>query len=158
MNHCVNATSCPANTYGDPINGVCAAHCPSPNGNQMFADTNPNVKMCVYICPEGYYIQNISNNWTCVTTCLANYYIDYVTDTCVATCPHGSFSHTNGQCLNECPSPAFFANPLTDQCDAACTANYFADPTTQTCVPVCPHGYFGDTNGYTCVQTCTVAT
>ena len=62
----------------------------------MYSDTNPNVKMCVYVCPDGYYIQHVANNWTCVTTCLANTYIDYVTSKCVGTCPHGSFSHTNG--------------------------------------------------------------
>ena len=106
---CVNATSCPTTTYGDPLNQVCTADCPASSTIQMFADTNPNVKLCVYICPAGYYQQNLINNHTCVSICLANYFIDYVNLLCVATCPNGSYAYTNGSCVKSCPT-GFYAD------------------------------------------------
>lgn len=57
-NHCVKSTACPPNYYGNPVNGQCTLYCPIVNGVQMFANMNPNVKMCVYSCPPNYYMQN----------------------------------------------------------------------------------------------------
>jgi len=126
----------------------------------MFADTNPNVKLCVYVCPTGYYIRNETNDWTCVTTCLGtpNRFIDYVSMKCVASCPNGTFSFSNGTCLTKCPSSSY-GDPFLNKCDSTCTNNYFRDPTTRMCVPVCPYGYFGDiSDSRTCSQVCSVAT
>lgn len=125
----------------------------------MYSDQNPNVKMCVYVCPDGYYRQNRTNNWTCVTSCLSNQFIDYVTMTCVTECPTGSYAYSNGTCLNSCPASTFADPNSPPKCQATCSGGLFSDPTTRTCVSKCPHGYFGDiTNGYTCQQTCTVNT
>lgn len=44
----------------------------------MFADTNLNVKLCVYVCPANYYKQDLPSNHKCVSSCIPNYYIDYV--------------------------------------------------------------------------------
>lgn len=57
-NHCVKSKNCPASEYGDPVTGRCAAQCSSVNGQQLFIDDNPNRKICVYVCPTGYYRQN----------------------------------------------------------------------------------------------------
>lgn len=91
-NFCILSTLCPSGFYGDPLNGVCTNNCPGNSSVQMFADTNPNVKMCVFVCPNGFYIQNITSNRTCVSTCLSNYYINYVTKTCVSNCSVGTFA------------------------------------------------------------------
>ena len=105
-----------------------------------------NVKMCVYVCPTGYYIQNLTNNWKCVSSC-ASLFIDYVGKKCVSTCPDGTYAHSTQECLIECPD-TFFADPVNHKCAGDCddAAGYFADPTTKTCVQVCPHGYFGDSS------------
>ena len=55
---CVKSTSCPAGQYGNPLNGLCVQYCPMVGTVQLFADMNPNVKMCVYVCPNNYYIMN----------------------------------------------------------------------------------------------------
>lgn len=100
----------------------------------MYSDRNPNVKMCVFVCPNGYYIQHLANNWTCVTTCINNnYFIDYVNKKCVLTCPAGYYAYSNGSCLTACPSP-LYANPFLRVCDSSCTHGYFSDPTTRFCV------------------------
>ena len=96
--HCVKAKDCPPGEYGDPINKVCTLHCPSvaATGVQLFADTDSNVKMCVYVCPEGFYIKNITNAWECVSECgTSSMYIDYVDKKCVTDCPDGTFAHTS---------------------------------------------------------------
>lgn len=66
-NYCILSTLCPNGFYGDPVNGICTNNCPGTVSVQMFADTNPNIKMCVYVCPKGFYIQNITANRTCVS-------------------------------------------------------------------------------------------
>lgn len=91
-NYCILATSCPSQHYGDPVNGICTTNCPGTVSVQMFADTNPNVKMCVYVCPKGFYIQNITSNRTCVPACLPNSFINYVTNMCVTNCSVGTFA------------------------------------------------------------------
>jgi hypothetical protein len=63
--------------------------------------------MCVYVCPDGYYIQNITGNRTCVQTCLPNYYINYVSKICVTNCSVGTFALNNGSCVFSCPSPFY---------------------------------------------------
>lgn len=77
--NCVNATSkdltdvgCPAGNYGDPVSKACTTACTGTASIKLFADTNPNVKMCVYVCPIGYYAQTTPSR-TCVTTCTASY-------------------------------------------------------------------------------------
>lgn len=55
---CLKSTDCPPNYWGNPINGQCVQYCPVVSGVQMYADKNPNVKMCVYVCPTNYFIQN----------------------------------------------------------------------------------------------------
>lgn len=57
-NHCVKSKNCPTDRYGDPTTGLCVEHCPIYNGVQLFIDDNPNRKMCVYVCPDGFYQQN----------------------------------------------------------------------------------------------------
>ena len=111
--------------------------------------------MCVYVCPDGYYIQNVTGNRTCVSSCLANNYIDYVKKMCVGTCPYGSFSYTNGTCLNNCPS-GYYADENLNICNTTCAGGLFRDPTTLTCVTQCPPGYFRDLNNgdYLCRKTC----
>ena len=158
--HCVKSQNCPSGQWGNPWNGQCVTHCPSSGGVQLFADMNPNVKMCVYYCPKNYYIQNETNNWKCVSDCtgVANRFIDYISMKCVQNCPNGTFAYSNGTCLTKCPTNSY-GDPFLNKCDSTCTGNYFTDPTTQMCVPVCPYGYFGDkTAGYHCYQTCSVAT
>jgi hypothetical protein len=156
--HCVNATSCPAGYYGDPLAHVCTQNCPGNSTTQMFADTNPNVKLCVYICPYGYYRQNITNNRTCVNQCLPNYFIDYTNQLCVTTCPSGTFAYLNGSCLNRCPT-GFYADPNSSMCNSTCNGGNFRDPTNSYCVAQCSPGYFGDVSGgYLCVKTCSVTT
>lgn len=156
---CVRSQDCAAGQYGNPLNGQCVQYCPMVSGVQLFADMNPDVKMCVYVCPNNYYIQNETNNWTCVSTCLgiSNRFIDYTTMKCVSYCPNGTFSYSNGTCLTKCPAGTY-GNPFLNKCDSGCTNSYFADPTTNMCVPICPYGYFGDTNGMICRTTCSVAT
>ena len=157
-NYCVNATACPTGYYGDPLNGVCTNDCPGSSTTQLFADTNPNVKKCVYICPANFYRQNITTNRTCVSACLPNYFIDYVNLICVATCPAGSYSYTNGTCLFGCPT-GFYADGNLHICNTTCAGGRFRDPTSNYCVVQCPPGYFGDiTGGYICVTTCSVTT
>ena len=55
--------------------------------------------MCVYACPSGFYIQNITGTRFCVSACLPNYFINYVTKKCVSNCSVGTFAHTDGRCL-----------------------------------------------------------
>lgn len=155
---------CPNGYYGDPLNGVCTNNCPGNSSVQLFADTNPNVKMCVYVCPNGFYIQNISSNRTCVSNCLANYYINYVIKACVTNCSTGTFA-LNGECLSSCPSPYFASNSSTvsGTCILNCTGGKFRDTTTRTCVTKCPPGYFGDATGdgvntYLCNKVCMTLT
>lgn len=157
-NFCVNATKCPSGYYGDPLNDICTNNCPGNITTQMFADTNPNVKMCVYICPSGYYRQNITNNRTCVNKCLANYFIDYVNLICVSTCPNGTYAYTDGSCRSYCPS-GFYADADLHICNTTCDNNNFRDPVNNFCVAQCPPGYFGDVSGnYLCVKTCSIST
>lgn len=156
-NYCVNATACPANFYGDPSTGNCVNNCPGSAG-QLFADTNPNVKLCVYICPDGFYRQNITNNRTCVSSCLPNTYIDYINLICVSTCPAGTYAYLNGTCLKSCPTN-FYGDSSLHTCDTVCTGGKFRDVVNNFCVVQCPPGYFGDiTGGYICRTTCSVAT
>ena len=157
-NFCVNATSCPTGEYGDPLNQVCTADCPGNTTTQMFADTNPHVKMCVYICPDGFYRQNLTSNRTCVSTCLANYFIDYVNLLCVSTCPNGTYAYVDGTCVSFCPS-SFYADENLHICNTTCAGGDFRDPTNNYCVVQCPPGYFGDiTGGYICRTICSVST
>lgn len=156
--HCVNATSCPVDFYGDPVNRVCTNNCPGNSTTQLFADTNPNVKLCVYICPAGFYRQNITTNRTCVRECLANYFIDYTNLICVSTCPNGTYAYANGSCLTKCPN-SFYADSNTNMCNSTCNGGKFRDPTNNFCVSQCSPGYFGDiTGGYVCVKTCGTST
>jgi hypothetical protein len=157
-NFCVNATACPSGYYGDPLNGVCTNDCPGNLTTQMFADTNPNVKLCVYICPPGFYRQNMTANRTCVSACLANYYIDYINLICVGTCPAGTYAYLNGTCLTHCPTN-FYADSTLHTCDSTCTGGKFRDVVNNFCVVQCPPGYFGDaTGGYICRTTCSIVT
>lgn len=157
----MKAVNCPPNYYGNPLNGQCVQHCPSVGGVQLFSDTNPNVKMCVYVCPEGYYIQNETSNWTCVTSCAAysDRFLDFVQMKCVQNCPNGTYSFlTNRTCISRCPD-GLFGDPFLKKCASGCTNNYFSDSTTNMCVPVCPYGYFGDISASrVCAVTCSVAT
>lgn len=98
-NFCVKSIHCPANEYGNPLTGNCVADCPGNGILELFADTNPNVKLCVYVCPKGYYIQNITGSRECVLSCPATYYIDYVRRSCVQNCSEGTFSFNNGSCV-----------------------------------------------------------
>jgi hypothetical protein len=124
----------------------------------MFADTNPNVKLCVYFCPANFYRQNISNNYTCVSSCLTNFFIDFINSICVQRCPDGTYSYLDGKCVNACPS-SFFADKYTNKCDTSCTNSTFKDSTSNFCVSKCPPGYFGDiTGGYNCASVCSVST
>lgn len=50
--------NCPGGQYGNPLNGQCVQNCPLVGTVQLFANTDPNIKMCVYICPNNYYMQN----------------------------------------------------------------------------------------------------
>lgn len=155
---CVNATTCPAGSYASPFTGSCVTDCPNNSTVQTYADTNPNVNLCVYMCPVGFYKQNLTNNHTCVSSCLTNYFIDYINLICVQNCPNGSYSYVNGSCLMACPS-GFYANPILNLCNTTCANSTFRDPTTNFCVVVCPPGYFGDISGnYICVKTCSVST
>ena len=157
-NQCVVPTGCPASTYANPVTGTCSQYCSSVNGVQMFADTNANRRICVYVCPTGFYQQNESNAWLCVSGCISNRWIDYVSMACVATCPSGSYSFSNGSCVSKC-SGSLYADPFTRNCSTSCSNSYFSDPSSSTCVSLCPPGYFGDiTGGYKCTQTCSVAT
>jgi proprotein convertase subtilisin/kexin type 5 len=157
-NFCVNATQCPSGYYGDPLNVVCTASCPGNSSVQMFANTDPNIKMCQYICPNGYYRQNISSNRTCVSSCLSNYYIDYVNLICVTTCPSGTYAYLNGSCLFACPS-LFYGDSSLRICNTTCANGKYRDVTSNFCVTQCPPGYFGDsTGGYICTKTCSVST
>lgn len=106
-NYCIKSTECPSGQYGNPLTGTCTANCPGDGSIELFADTNPNVKKCVYVCPESFYIQNITGNRTCVSSCLATYFINYVTRMCVKNCSAGTFALNNGSCVSACPSPFF---------------------------------------------------
>ena len=93
--HCVKSIDCQSGYYGDPINKVCTQHCPTVSATvQLFADKNPNVKMCVYVCPDGYFIQNDTNAWECVSNCTPKF-ADYIDKKCVTTCPDGTFAHSD---------------------------------------------------------------
>ena len=169
LKYCVKATKCPAAApYGNPLTGLCVNDCPGDATTQLFADTNPNVMLCVYVCPAGYYIQNISSSpRICVPSCTANYNINYVTNTCVQNCSAGTFA-ISGTCLQSCPSPYYAQNSSTVSgiCVQQCSGGKFRDSTTRTCVPQCPPGYFGDITGdvsdatgtYICKKTCFVST
>lgn len=114
--------------------------------------------MCVYICPAGFYRQNLTNNRTCVSSCLSNYFIDYVSLICVSTCPNGSYAYVNGSCLFNCPT-SFYADDALHFCNTTCANGRYRDPTTSFCVSQCPPGYFGDkTTTYTCRLVCSTAT
>ena len=158
---CVNATSCPANTYGDPLSGDCVANCPNTVSVKTYSDRNPNVKLCVYVCPANFYQQDIADNYTCVSACLTNYFIDFFTYACVQNCPNATYSYdygNNGVCLTSCPN-SFYADPLLNACKSTCTGGRFRDATNNFCVLLCPPGYFGDvTAGYICNAVCSVST
>lgn len=157
-NFCVNATSCPSGLIGDPISQTCVPNCVFNSTIQMYSNTNPNVNLCVYVCPPNYYKQNSTGNNTCVSSCLTNSFIDFVNGICVGTCPKGSYSNLNGTCLPTCTS-GYYANPFTNRCATSCTNQTFTDPTSNFCVFRCAPGYFGDvTGGYVCVKTCSVST
>jgi len=144
--------------YGDPLNVICTNNCPGNTSVQMFANTNPNVKMCQYICPGGYFRQNMINNRTCVSGCLSNYYIDYVNLICVTTCPNGTYAYLNGSCLFACPN-TFYADSTLHICNTVCAGGKFRDSTSNFCVSQCPPGYFGDiTGGYICNKICSIVT
>lgn len=68
-NYCVKAKDCPTGQYGNPIDGTCVDTCPLVGSVQLYADTNANVKMCVYVCPSGYYMETVAGKPTCVTSC-----------------------------------------------------------------------------------------
>lgn len=155
---CVNATTCPTGMYGDPYTGSCASDCSSNSTIQTFADTNPNVKLCVFICPPNFYRQNLTANHTCVSSCLTNYFIDYINLICVQTCPNGTYAYVNGSCLTNCPS-GFYADDNLNICNTTCANGRFRDVKTRFCVSLCSAGYFGDiTGGYICTKTCSVVT
>lgn len=100
-------------------------------------------------------------NHTCVSSCLTNFFIDYVTLTCVAICPNGSYAHSTGECLTSCPN-GLYADDNTHLCRSTCIDGTFRDDTSNYCVSKCPPGYFGDVSGngsainntYMCVKTC----
>ena len=50
--------------------------------------------MCVYVCPDGYFIQNDTNAWECVANCTPKF-ADYIDKKCVTTCPDGTFAHSD---------------------------------------------------------------
>lgn len=159
---CVNATSCSNGTYGDPYSGACVSDCnPTNSSLQTYANTNPNVKLCVLVCPPNFYKQNMYLNHTCVSSCLTNFFIDYATLTCVAICPNGSYAHSTGECLTSCPN-GLYADDDSHLCRSTCVNGTFRDDTSNFCVSKCPAGYFGDITGngstinntYMCVKTC----
>lgn len=155
---CVNATSCPIGTYGSAFTGACETDCPNNSTLQTYSDTNPNVKLCVFVCPRGFYKQDIGANHTCVSSCMTNYFIDYVNLICVDTCPNGSYAYVNGSCLMGCPN-GFFADAKLRKCSSTCGNGTFRDSTTNFCVTMCPPGYFGDITGNnSCVKTCSSTT
>lgn len=150
---CVNATSCPTSMYGDPTTGTCVGTCPNNSTTKMYADTNANVKLCVYFCPTNFYRQSIVNH-VCVSACDTNYFIDYVNSQCVQRCPDGTYSYLDGTCVNACPN-SFYADKYTNKCDTICSNSTFKDATSNYCVNICPPGYFGDiTGGYNCASVC----
>lgn len=59
----------------------------------MYGDNNTDVKMCVYVCPDGYYSQNLTNNYLCVDDC-GSLFIDYVNKKCVSVCPDGTYANS----------------------------------------------------------------
>lgn len=155
---CVNATTCPTSMYGDIITGQCTTDCTNTASIQTYADTNPNVKLCVYICPRNFYRQKIPTNNTCVSSCLTNYFIDYINLICVQTCPNGTYAYLNGSCLSACPG-GFYADDNLNICNTTCANNRFRDGTKNFCVSMCPPGYFGDmSNLYTCRLNCSNTT
>jgi len=103
----VKSTQCPTNQYGNPLTGACVSDCPGNGTTELFADTNPNVKMCVYVCPYSFYIQNITGSRLCVSSCQPSYYINYVDKICVKNCSAGTFALNNGSCVSACPSPFY---------------------------------------------------
>ena len=157
-NFCVNAINCPASEYGDPHNQTCVTDCPNNSTLKTYANTNPNVKLCVMVCPANFYKQDLTDNHTCVPQCLPNYFIDYVSAVCVGTCPNGSFAYLNGSCLSSCPA-GWFADDALHICNTTCAGGTFRDPTSRYCVNTCPPGYFADiTSGYICVTICSNVT
>lgn len=122
-NFCVRAISkticysdCPNGEYGDPINKICTSNCPGTTTIKMFADTNVNVKMCVYVCPLGYYAEATPSR-KCVTTCTTGF-INDVTRECVSICPPGTFSETSpvAKCVTKCSGGLYAYNSSTPFC------------------------------------------
>lgn len=113
--------------------------------------------------------------------CPLNQFGENTTQTCVSSCPTGSWAYQNTTdkicidicpgtwfadnsttlniCVQNCPKiPSLFADSTTKKCVAQCPISggvtYYADSTTQTCVADCPPTYYAYTPNRTCLAVC----
>ena len=89
---------------------------------------------CVYSCSSGYYIYTTAANST-------------TQNTCVQTCPSGSFALASNLSCVACTSPCSTCSSQT-KC-LSCVSAFFLTSDGQ-CLATCPYQYYGQTLTLTC--------
>lgn len=149
--------NCSTGTYANELTYTCDTKCPE-NYYAYSID-----KKCVKFCPYGYFADPTSTNRKCVvqTLCPVDYpYADSLTHFCTDQCSNNQWGYLasgttrGGACVEYCPDPDFFSNPLTGLCVKQCPTDYFADDTNQTCTQTCPDDKYMDSVNKQCTTLC----
>jgi len=143
---CVTSDLCPNNTYASDDSLTCLSQCPN--------NTYISGKNCVMFCPNGFYINFLTQTCVLPSACPSNHFANNQTTSCVSACTNGTFGDTaTRQCLTACYGTNY-ADPLTRLCSASCTAGLIRNAATLTCVSSCAVGSFYNILNSSCTATC----
>lgn len=142
--------TCAGTLKKDDSTRSCVATCPN-----LY---DPTTDRCVDVCPRYSSSGNLfadltTNNCVVGSSCPANTYIDYDSNTCVSACPNGTYYYQS-ECVYHCPHD-YFIDASTQSCVSAmdCPANEYADNQTRSCVTQC-RGTFAKTDIKRCIDVC----
>ena len=126
---CTSSIDCLTCAYGVQYQSRCLAGCPD--------STYTNGDVCDPC--QGNCLSCKDAPTTCIS-CKDPYYLHG--DTCVVTCPLGSYSmQVTKQCV-ECPSSCSQCTNAT-HCTSCISGDTYLNPTTFACIDFCPSGQYG---------------
>lgn len=161
-------SQCPNGRYRNNIDMTCVAQC-----------VNPNLTPGAIYTTWAYSANEDGVNGTCVSRCPIGYFSNNATASCMRVCPTATpqFFKDNSTgvnyCVQTCPAPDFYGDPLTGfctqecsgtnygnsnnanrQCTSSCTGGLYAyvyASTKRLCVSACPEGSWAESTNMTCV-------
>jgi proprotein convertase subtilisin/kexin type 5 len=143
---CVIATACPDNTYASDDHQVCVSTCP--NNTYIYQ------KHCLNTCPDGFYINFLTQSCVNASSCPTDYFANNQTRSCVASCSNGTFGDSlTRMCITTCYG-ANFADPITGLCSTSCSSGLIKNSLTFSCVGNCQPSYFYNPNSASCTTSC----